>query len=407
MNKNNFFIAKEDSSHFDYDDFFREINQEKVSHLKYLHTDKTYDAIKNLTIGLLAQKDTVLLDSSFTEEEVTTLTGDYSNTSKSVDVSLRVSSFEDFREQLTNSAGRIGLFTSGTTGTPKLIFHKIATFLNAARVGEKYNQHIWGLAYSPTHMAGLQVIFQAMLNQNFIIELFGLGNEQIVTRLAHYNISHLSATPTFYRLMDSRGQSFNSVKRVTLGGEKSNAVTIGKIQQLFPKATINNIYATTEFGTLFISDGEHFSVKSPISKKVKFENDTLFVHKSLMGNTNNTSEWYNTGDKIEVFSENPFRFKFIGRVSSVINIGGYNVFPKEIEDSLLEVEGIKLARVFAKKNSILGNLLVAEVQKQTGSELTEKKIIEYLKKTLQPHKIPRIIMFVQNISLTGTGKVKQ
>jgi len=256
-------------------------------------------------------------------------------------------------------------------------------------------------------MAGIQVVFQALLNENLIVELFGLPNEKIINRLSKCNITHLSATPTFYRLLDSKNEVFKSVKRITLGGEKSDKITIDKIKKIFPEAGMTNIYATTEFGTLFISDGESFSIKSTIVDKVKFDDNTLLVHQSLLGENYTDSEWYNTGDKINVVSDDPFRFKFIGRESSIINIGGYNVFPKEIEDIILNIEGVKLVRVYAKKNSVIGNMLIAEVIKKSDSNLTEKLIINNLKEKLQAHKIPRIIKFVATISLTRSGKVKQ
>ena len=52
----------------------------------------------------------------------------------------------------------------------------------------------------------------------------------------------------------------------------------------------------------------------------------------------NLQEWYNTGDMIEVISENPLKFRFASRKNDIINVGGYNVNPLEVEEIISDVE---------------------------------------------------------------------
>lgn len=77
----------------------------------------------------------------------------------------------------------------------------------------------------------------------------------------------------------------------------------------------------------------------------------------------------------------------------------------ETEKVILEIEGVQQALVYGKANSILGNVLCAEVQLVEGSTLTELEIRNYLKEQLQDFKIPRRIKFVDSFSLTRTGKI--
>ena len=119
-----------------------------------------------------------------------------------------------------------------------------------------------------------------------------------------------------------------------------------------------------------------------------------------------SGEWYNTGDCVEIISENPLSFKFLSRKNEIINVGGYNVNPNEVEQALMEIDGIRAARVFAKKNSILGNIICAEVVSESG-ELDETSIRKRLSNRLQAFKIPRIIKFVETLKSTNTGKLSR
>ena len=91
----------------------------------------------------------------------------------------------------------------------------------------------------------------------------------------------------------------------------------------------------------------------------------------------------------------------------MINIGGYKVNPGEVEDILLSIDGVQQVLVYGKSNSVLGNILCADIMKDTNSLLTELDIRTALKDQLQDFKIPRRIKFVKSLALTRTGKLKR
>lgn len=116
-------------------------------------------------------------------------------------------------------------------------------------------------------------------------------------------------------------------------------------------------------------------------------------------------EWYHTGDIVE-FTEDG-RIKFVGRKNEMINVGGYKVNPNEVEEEIKKINGVLDAYVYARKNQLTGNILVAEVvlkDKELDLQEMEKIIYENLRTSLQNWKIPRIIKFVDEIKLTRTGK---
>jgi acyl-coenzyme A synthetase/AMP-(fatty) acid ligase len=305
--------------------------------------------------------------------------------------------------------GRIGLFTSGTTGLPKLVEHSISTFIRSVIEGKDKRENVWGFAYNPTHMAGLQVFFQALFNENSIINLFSESRKHIFDLLVQYKITHISATPTFYRILLPNEISFDGVERVTSGGEKMSTHLREQIKLMFPNAKFQNIYASTEAGSLLISDGNEFLVKPKFSKFLKIQDGELLIHQSVIGKASDIifkDGWYHSGDLVRIIKENPLTFIFLSRKNEMINVGGYKVNPLEIEEVLCKHPQVRRAKVYSKENSVLGNILCCELE-LINSALSEPEIRKYLRQHLQEYKIPRVIKFVDSIQLSRTGKISR
>jgi acyl-coenzyme A synthetase/AMP-(fatty) acid ligase len=302
---------------------------------------------------------------------------------------------------------KVTLFTSGTTGIPKKVTHNFKSITRFVKISERNKNSIWGFAYNPTHMAGIQVFFQGLLNGNPIVRLFGLTPKEIHREIKENGITHISATPTFYKLLLPCEETFQSITRITSGGEKFNEKTIVQLKGIFPNAKITNVYASTEAGTLFASDNDIFKIKPEYEHLIRVANDELLIHKSLMGSSDmNIEEWYNTGDLIETITEKPLKFRFISRKSDMINVGGYKVNPLEVEETILTLPEIKNVRVYSKSNSVLGNIICCEVVCD-NKQISESSIRTFLQSKIQEFKIPRIIRFVEELSTTRTGKIKR
>jgi len=379
----------------------------------YCKSADYYTVFKQIILSLLIDEEIILLDSDFTESELINLTGhsDFAEFIKPVDKS-KVPILGNQKELITKLSTspenwKITLFTSGTTGIPKSVSHDFKSIMRFVKVTERNKESIWGFAYNPTHMAGIQVFFQALLNGNSIIRLFGLDTKDIYTEINNNGITHISATPTFYRLLLPYNETFPSVVRITSGGEKFNEKTFKQLNEIFPNAKITNVYASTEAGTLFASQNDIFNVRPEYESLIHIENNELLIHSSLMGRTEtNIDEWYNTGDEIEIVSKNPLKFRFVNRKSEMINVGGYKVNPLEVEEAILTLSGIKNVRVYPKQNSVLGNIICCEVV-ANSNQITESSIRTFLQSKIQEFKIPRIIRFVEELSTTRTGKLKR
>ncbi len=392
---------------YSYDDLLRHLNQD--NYIPMLKTRHLFPYFCNLVKALANDAPLVLLDSDLSPGELDGV--DESLVNQSVPLSVkRLSSMSEVIEELPHSTSGITMFTSGTTGQPKKVVHGVRTLTRSVRRGERYGNQIWAYAYNPTHMAGLQVFFQAFENLNSLINVFNRTRTEVFNLIERHSVTCISATPTFYRLLLPYERACSSVIRLTVGGEKSDGRLYNALRQIFPSAKINNVYASTEAGSLFASKGEEFQIPAAVRDMFRVVDDELLIHRSLLGQSDSfgfDGDYYHSGDLIEWVNREEWTFKFKGRKNELVNVGGYKVNPDEVENALNAIKGIRQSSVFGKANSVLGNILCADVQLERGVRLSGPEIRRILEGRLQDFKIPRRIRIIESFSLTRTGKLKR
>ena len=94
-----------------------------------------------------------------------------------------------------------------------------------------------------------------------------------------------------------------------------------------------------------------------------------------------------------------------GRDDEMIVSGGENVFPREVEDLLADHEAIEEAAVIGVPDEEFGQRLKAFVVRRDGAQLDEQDVKRYVKENLARFKVPRDIVFVQELPRNATGKV--
>ena len=311
----------------------------------------------------------------------------------------QVKTFEDIVSIVKESSTEVSLQTGGTTGLPQTVIHDIQTLIRYVRPSSE--DDVWGFAYHSEHIAGMQVFFQAFMNGNTMVNLFAKRRDYILAQINKYQITHLSATPTFYRCLLPT-ESCSSVHRVTTGGERLDWDLYEQLVKMFPNARIRNVYALTEAGTVLTSHGKYFSIPEWLKDKIMIKDNLLWLHQSLLGRgVKFKGNWYNTGDQVERVNEQ--EFQFVARQGVNVSIGGYTVNPIIIEELIRQIEGIKDVRVYTRHNSVLGNVLLADIV--VTREITEDEIKEWLKDRVMEYSIPTVFYFVDEIKMNWAGKV--
>jgi long-chain acyl-CoA synthetase len=113
--------------------------------------------------------------------------------------------------------------------------------------------------------------------------------------------------------------------------------------------------------------------------------------------------WFHTGDIARV-DEDGFIF-IVDRVKDLIIRGGYNVYPREIEEVLYEHPGVAEAAVIGVPHEELGEEVRAVLVLKDGESATEGEIISFMKERVAAYKYPRSVVFMDDLPKTATGKI--
>jgi long-chain acyl-CoA synthetase len=98
-------------------------------------------------------------------------------------------------------------------------------------------------------------------------------------------------------------------------------------------------------------------------------------------------------------------FTFVGRADDLINVGGENVYPKEVEQLLLRHEAVRDVAVVGAPHPVRGGVPIAFVVLADAAAVTHAELTEFFH-TVGPHyAYPRVIEFIEALPLTGPGKV--
>ncbi|MGH2694948.1 MAG: class I adenylate-forming enzyme family protein [Actinomycetota bacterium] len=113
--------------------------------------------------------------------------------------------------------------------------------------------------------------------------------------------------------------------------------------------------------------------------------------------------WLYTGD-MGYLDEEGYLF-IVDRKKDLILRGGFNVFPRDVEDALLEHPGVEVVGVVGRPDRVLGEEVVAFVSLRSGQELTSDELIDFAKQRLGKYKYPREVNIMPSVPLTPVGKV--
>lgn len=135
------------------------------------------------------------------------------------------------------------------------------------------------------------------------------------------------------------------------------------------------------------------------------------VMKGYYKNTDATNEvidkdgWLHSGD-LGVKDKNGY-YRITGRIKDMIIRGGENIYPREIEEYLYHMQGIKDIQVAGIPSEKYGEEVGAFIILQEGADLLPEDVKAFCRGKIARHKIPKYIFFVNSFPLTGSGKIQK
>jgi acyl-coenzyme A synthetase/AMP-(fatty) acid ligase len=212
---------------------------------------------------------------------------------------------------------------------------------------------------------------------------------------------------------------------IRLSGEIADQAILDALHTVYPDSTIAQAFASSEAGVAFdVSDGLAGFPETLLGKRgeveMKVDNDSLQIRSNrtaqrYIGSENgplkDDAGFVDTGDVVELRHN---RYYFLGRRNGVINVGGYKVYPEEIESVINRHPAVRMSRVEARRNPITGSVVIAEVVVKEmfnggiaadGAEDFRNEIQEICRQSLPPHKVPAVIRCVTTLRVAQAGKM--
>jgi long-chain acyl-CoA synthetase len=259
--------------------------------------------------------------------------------------------------------------------------------------------------------------------------------DAVLDAIEKHRCTIFSGVPTMYFALinaDLTGRDVSSLRVGVSGGAAIPGEVIRAFEQKFPGCVILEGYGLSESAstTTFNVSAEQrkvLSIGRPIwGVEVRIVDDddkevppgpehvgeiVIRGHNIMKGyykKPEATAEafrggWFHTGD-LAYRDEDGYLF-IVDRKKDLIIRGGFNVYPREVEETLYEHPAVSEAAVIGKPDEKFGEEVVAVVALKPGATTTAEDLIAYAKERLAAYKCPREVRIVDELPKGPTGKI--
>jgi acyl-coenzyme A synthetase/AMP-(fatty) acid ligase len=322
------------------------------------------------------------------------------------------------------------LFTSGTTGPPKMAIHRLAGLTGAIpRGATPAGNAVWCTFYDIRRYGGLQILLRALIGGGSMV-LSGAHEApgDFLARAGAAGVTFISGTPTHWRrAVLSPATALLAPRDVRLSGEVADQAILDKLRATFPNARVCHAFASTEAGVCFeVGDGLAGFPAAWIGQtrggvELAAVDGTLRVRSprtashylgDAAGPLMGPDGFVDTKDLLDLRGE---RYHFVGRRDGVINVGGLKVHPEEVEAVVNRHPGVEMSLVKSRRSPIIGAIVVAdvvlsasaaaEIRDGADAKRLEAEIIDRCRRTLAWYKVPAAVKVVAALNVNAAGKL--
>jgi long-chain acyl-CoA synthetase len=330
------------------------------------------------------------------------------------------------------------LYTSGTTGRPKgAELTHLQLLMNANTSGALFGfgPEDVSLAVVPFfHVYGLSLIGVTV---RYASTMTVLPRFEIATALEvmeRDRVSIMFGVPTMYHALlseDVTDRDLSAFRLAVSGGAAIPGETLREVERRFGVLLLEGYGLSESCATATFNrskeDRRFLSIGKPIwGVEVRVVDEAgsrlprgadhvgelvIRGHNVMKGYLNDPEAtalavrdgWLHSGD-LGYEDEDGYLF-VVDRKKDLVIRGGYNVYPREIEEVLYSHPGVSAAAVIGKPDPRLGEEVVAVVVRRAGVKLGADELIAFCKERLAAYKYPREVRFVDEMPLGSSGKI--
>jgi long-chain acyl-CoA synthetase len=341
-------------------------------------------------------------------------------------------------EDLSPEDNAIIFYTSGTLGAPKgvMLTHGNFTFSgpNIARCYGLRENDITMAVLPLVHVfAVASPVFGSLSSGGTVVVLDRFQAEPVLQAFVDYRVTWFPGVPTMfnyiYQAIEKGTYNISSI-RMGLSGGASLSVELLKNWEKRFNADILEVYGLTESTGLVTANpvpgvrkAGSIGITVPNVQTRLIDKEGSDVARGEVGEIlfkgpnatkgywklpQQTAEsirdgWVYTGDLAK--QDEDGYFYIVGRKKDLIITGGYNVYPREIEEVLYTHPAVYEAAVIGIADELKGEILKAYITLKPGQNTTEKEIFEFCQQNLAPYKVPRQLEIRSELPKSSTGKI--
>lgn len=339
--------------------------------------------------------------------------------------------------KLPSKPGGMVILTSGTTGTPKgAPRDKVSPFISAQlvdRIPVPRDSTIL-MAAPIFHATGLsQFTIGLALGNRIVFQQRRFDPETTLANIEKYRAEELVVVPTMLqRMLDLPAEvlgkyDMSALKVIFAAGSAIPPDVVTRSLDYFGDS-LYNVYGSTECAVITVATppelrrAPNTAGKSPVGIRVALYDDqrkritapnvtgTIFIENPHSfkaytdGRTKETVDGMMSSGDVGHFDETGLLF-IDGRDDDMIVSGGENVFPQEVEHLLADRADVLEAAVIGVDDREFGKRLRAFVVPGPDSKRDVQEIKEYVKANLARYKVPREVIFLDELPRNATGKL--
>jgi long-chain acyl-CoA synthetase len=330
------------------------------------------------------------------------------------------------------------IYTSGTTGEPKgaVLTHKsLMSDVKAVANVRNTEANDTVLSVLPLfHIYGMTHSLNISIYLGLTIRMWtSFDAEEVLAAIEEEDSTILYAVPTMVnRLVEMAAANppkKSSLRFVISGGASLPVEVLHRFEKAFD-TTIYESYGLTEFSPTCVENpfgrptrpGSIGLPIPPFKARIVDEQDKdvligevgelvvsgSAVMKEYLNKPEASAEalrggWLHTGDLARMDEEG--YIYIVDRKKDMIIRGGYNIYPREIEEILYTHKDVSEAAVIGIPHADLGEEVGAVVVLRPGSKITSDELREYVRDQVAPYKYPRVITFAEELPKTAAGKI--
>lgn len=338
------------------------------------------------------------------------------------------------------------IYTSGSTGEPKGVMSPHASMIAAARsiiqyLGNRESDVILNVLPLSFDYGLYQVIMSLMFGGTVVLEKSFLYIQPILKKIAEERVTGFPVVPTVLAMMlgrqDMGKYDFSSLRYVTNTGAALPVEHIRRLRALLPHVEIFSMFGLTECKRVCYLPPDQID-RRPDSVGKAMPNCEVWIEDEsgrilgpgevgelVIRGANVMRGYWNapeltarvfrpgrhpgetvlySGDQFQMDEEG--YLYFVGRADEMIKCRGERVSPKEIENVLCAVPGVREAAVMGIPDAIEGQAIAAfVVTSGNGNDPVEKEIRRHCMRHLEPFAVPKFFQFMDSLPKTDNGKV--